>query len=161
MTLSYNMNKAELTKAMHIHFRHKGKTWIIVWLLAGLFMLYFGISLLMSSSDKGLGIICCLLSTVFFFRQQIAIWRSVKRTFANKPSSQRITITASEEQLQLITESANTTAGWNNFIDARITKDGILLYSQKNIFNWIPQCPVENGSWDQFAALVADKVKST
>jgi len=160
MTLSYEINKAELTKAMKIHFRHKGKSRSVLWILIGLFMLYYGISLMMSSSDKGLGILCCLLASVFFFRQKIAIWRSVRRTFAKKPSSQNITITATKEKLQLMTNNSKTTAAWNNFIEAKVAKDGILLYSQKNIFNWIPKCSVENGSWEEFSALIEEQVVS-
>jgi len=148
MKITYEMNKAELTKAMKHHFHYKGKPWLILWIIVASFMLYFGISLMFSSSDKGLGLICCLLASVFFFRRQIAIWRSVRRTFHGKPETQTITIAVMESKLTLETDSSRSAAGWDNFIDLLVTKDGLLLYSQKNIFNWIPRSQVIGGTWE-------------
>ena len=158
MKISYEMNKTVLTTGMNQHFKYKGKAWLVVWLIIACFLLYFGISMLYSHADKGLGIFCCLGSLIFFFRRKLAIWKSVRRSFHGKPSSQEITMNATPDKLVISSLESNGAAKWSNFMDVKVCEQGILLYTQKNLFNWIPKSEVDGGTWDEFAELVEQQV---
>ncbi len=154
MTLTYTLDKPELTRAMHHHFKHRGKVWSIMWPIIASLMLYYGLSIMVSTGSYLFGTIICLCSLVFFWRKQIAIWRSVRRAFAGKPDAQQILIEISKQQLRMTTPKGRSTASWGNFIDAHRTPDGILLYTNKNVFNWIPESPVTGGTWEEFCGHI-------
>ncbi len=161
MKVTYQINKPELTKAMNHHFNYRGKAGRIMWPIVACFMLYFGLSLVVSTGEYILGVTLTLLSLVFFFRKRVAIWKSVNRTFKDKPDSQEVTIEISEQKLSLTTTESQSQGSWSNFIDAHQVKDGLLLYTQKNLFNWIPESAVENGTWDEFCTMILDKTSSS
>jgi len=158
MKVRHTMTQQVLKTGMYQHFKNKGKVWTVVWFLIALFFIYFGISLMTNHTDKGLGLLSCLFALVFLFQRKIAIWISVRKSFKDSPQTQEVLITVSEHNLTIKSPRANGSAMWQQFSEVVVTNYGILLYTQKNNFNWIPKSKVEGGSWQEFTDFINEKV---
>jgi hypothetical protein len=77
-------------------------------------------------------------SLLLFGARPLAFWQ-FQRAMRRSPSyGSEMTYTFSPEQIENFGEGHHSTFTWKKLYCATVTDDGILLYTQKTLFRWIP-----------------------
>lgn len=152
MIYHYTLTPQKLKKATPLHLNHRFP--IRRYLLPTLGILYLlgGLILLLNHIvDPTLSIIMLILGLAFLIRRPILIWKMTKNAFLGKKPEINISLTILEDHLILKSEHSESTISWESFVDLQVCPDGMLLYSQKLIYMWIPNDGrFEKGSWETF-----------
>lgn len=162
MTLTYTFDKIEAAKGMRRSVAYR--TPIRRFLIPALGVLFLAFSarhfLSEKSGSETLGVILLFLGIFYLIIPALVRWRAVKNLFAGRGGDIAVTVQTSDEGIEISTGDTSVKAAWSSFVDARVCKDGVLLYPQKTLQYWIPQtATVEGGTWQDFEALVSSKIQ--
>jgi len=65
-----------------------------------------------------------------------------------------------EEGFSMKSATADSKVTWEHFVETTIAPKGALIYSSKNIFNFIPaSATITDGTWQEFTELLEAKIK--
>ena len=75
---------------------------------------------------------------LLFGARPLAFWQ-FRRAVRRSPSyGSEMTYTFDPEQIVISGEGHHSTFTWNKLYSATVSDDGVLLYTQKNLFHWVP-----------------------
>jgi hypothetical protein len=81
---------------------------------------------------------------LLFGLRPLAMWQ-FRRAVSRSPSyGGEMTYTFDQEQIVNSGEGHHATFTWKKLYSATVTRDGILLYTNKNLFHWIPVTAFES-----------------
>lgn len=166
ITASMTYDAKSMTPALRWHNHRQNRLSLIIGSIAlVLFGLSFRLAHLAPSAD-GIGsnpvftiVPGAAVAFVIFLRWlgRFLFARSIQSSPAHgKP----LTFHINEDGVKVDVVSASAEYGWGHFLRSLVTPDGVLLYTQKLAFNWLPKhaFPTES-DYSRFLALVAAKTK--
>jgi hypothetical protein len=137
ITARYTWDIPTLRRGFAVHRRTQRATKLV--LLIGIVFMGWGVYDALTSEHWISGMPLLIFGSLLLFAMRpIAFWqfgRSVRRS----PSfGSEITYTFDPEQITNSGEGHHAIFTWKKLYSATVTNEGILLYTNKNLFHWIP-----------------------
>lgn len=161
MKVTYELTRKSLRTGMWTHLFHRNIISTFLIPLLGIIFLSYGLHHLLTkpSSGTSFGVILMLLGAFYLILSFRRVNVAVKNAFQGNPNERMITLTAADGTLTLRDGESTGTSPYSSLVDFKITKKGLLLYPQKNIFYWIPaNAEIEGGTWQDFTNLIATNI---
>ncbi len=161
MEISYEFSPISLRKGMKAHMRHRHPiarfilpSLGVIIILCGLHQVYF-----VNPSSNSLAVILFMLGAFYLFLSKRRVSTSVKNAFKANPNERLISLTVTDALLTFVDGESTATTPLSAFVDFKVCKDGLLIYPQKLIVQWIPDtAEIEGGTWEDFTALISSKI---
>ena len=138
ITARYTWEAATLQKGFALHRKGLVQAKVIPWL--AVVFIALGICLSLKSGHSWIE----GAPPVFFGLLLLVLWRPVafwqfRRAVRRSPShGSEMTYTFDPEQVTISGEGHHSTFTWKKLYSATVTDEGVLLYTNKNLFHWIP-----------------------
>jgi len=161
MTYHYTITPEKLKHSAPAHLNHRFPIRRFLFPILG--VLYFlggGLLLLNHTLDEPtFPLMMVALGVLFLIRRPLTVRRMTKNAFAGKKEKINISITVHDDDILLVSENTESTIRWDSFVDLKILPDGILLYTQKLIYMWIPNDGTfDDGCWGDFTTRFQNNI---
>jgi hypothetical protein len=83
---------------------------------------------------------------LLFGSRPLAMWQFSRAVRRSPSYSGEMTYTFDPQEIMNSSEGHHATFTWKKLYSATVTRDGILLYTNKNFFHWIPAAAFESPS---------------
>ncbi len=83
---------------------------------------------------------------LLFGSRPLAMWQFSRAVRRSPSYGGEMTYTFDSQQIVNSGEGHHATFTWKKLYSATVTRDGILLYTNKNLFHWIPSAAFESAS---------------
>jgi hypothetical protein len=169
ITASITFNKLTMLSGLRWYNRANRTATLlrIMVLLAGWLMIFSGIflsfgdrrnELLLAAYVVASGIAATALSSAF--RQYVLKRQFISGLKSSPLSDQLITYQVSEPGVDVVSPVSASKLTWNAFHQTLGTPEGVLLYQQKRLFNWLPKTAFNSeADYNRFLDLLAAKTK--
>lgn len=158
MKLKYTITPEVMKAGASIAYKHRVlKKFLFVMALLGLVIAY---SFIPEGIYSPLIVFMILLPFLTMLNRFIYLTRTSKAAFKGKPQSIECELTTTMDGLQIKSTTAVSSVSWEHFVETTISPKGALMYSSKNIFNFIPSTAiVTGGTWMDFTQLLESKIE--
>jgi len=145
ITARYTWNTDSLQKGFAVHRRTQRVTKLFP--IIGIPSLAWGVYEAFTSEQWVTGLPFILFAFILLFAAGPLLTRQFVRAVRRSPSyGNEITYKFDPEQVVISGEGHHAAFTWKRLYAATVTRDGILLYSNKNLFHWVPVTAFESGS---------------
>lgn len=129
-------------------------------LIFGALCIFFNITIFEESSIFSATISLLLCAVLLFLQRFIYLTRTSKLAFKGKPLEIECSLEITEEGFSMKSPTTDSKVSWAHFVEATISPKGALIYSSKNIFNFIPAtATITDGTWEEFTELLESKIE--
>lgn len=100
-----------------------------------------------------------VFALLLLFNRSLYLKRCSTALFKGKSEALQHSILVTDSGLDFTTPTATSQIQWGHFVSYTNAKTGVLVYSQKNIFLFIPsESVVTDGSWEEFTQLLETNI---
>lgn len=155
--LKYSLDKETLRAGAEKNFMKRHRGWYIYSLVTGCFFIVLGVFFaLQKERFEVLPYVLIICGLIVLLKKQFYLRKVVKGVFAGKPDSQEVHCKFSEDEIWMRSYSSEGILKWEGIYDVIITDQGVLLYPQKNLHQWIPRnAEIIQGDWATLIQTVA------
>lgn len=155
--IKYCLNKQTIREGAKKNFMKCHKGWYIYSLVTGWFFIILGVFFtLQKDRFEVLPYVLIICGLIVLLKKQFYLRRVVKGVFDGKPESQEIHCKFSEDEIWMRSYSSEGTLSWEGVYDVITTDEGILLYPQKNLHQWIPRnAEMIQGDWQGLLQMLS------
>jgi hypothetical protein len=173
ITASINFNKLTMLSGLRWHNRANRRSTLLrtMFLLAGWLMVFSGLFLSfgdrkmeLSAATVGYVITPTIVATALSLalRQYVLKRQFVAGLKSSPLFDQLIAYQASESGIDVVSPVSTGKLSWIAFHKTVGTPEGVLLYHQKRLFNWLPKAAfTSEDEYNRFLDLLAAKTKHT
>jgi hypothetical protein len=137
ITARYVWDITALKDGFRLHYK-TSSMWKMVW-LGSLVIIAIGAYESVTARDWSHGLPLLVFGVAFPLIARPAIFRQFRRTIRRAPSyGSEITYTFDPEQIMISGEGFHSTFTWKKLYSATVSEKGVLLYTQKILFHWVP-----------------------
>jgi|SRR5581483_498721 len=137
ITARYVWDITALKDGFRLHYK-TSSMWKAVW-LASLVIMVIGGYQSITARDWSHGLPLLVFGAVFPLIVRPAIFRQFRRTIRRAPSyGSEMTYTFDPEQITISGEGFHSAFTWKKLYSATVSEKGVLLYTQKVLFYWVP-----------------------
>jgi YcxB-like protein len=137
ITARYTWNIDSLRKGFAIHRRTQRATKFIP--LVAIAFVAWGAYGSVTSGHWVSGLPLIILGLLLLFGSRpLAMWQFSRAVRRSPSFESEMTYTFDSQQIVNSGEGHHATFTWKKLYSATVTRDGILLYTNKNLFHWIP-----------------------
>ena len=160
MTIRYTLTPEVLRRGAHRHDWYRLKALRIVGLVSSIFLITMGsASFLIVGQEPLLNGFLVSFGMVLLLRGSLRSRRIARAAFKGRGNSIQVKMELGDERIFVTTEDSQSSMKWSSFVDRKTFEDGILIYPQKNLFNWIPaNATIEGGNWDELRKEIDTRI---
>lgn len=158
MKIEYTLTPEVMKRGAAIAYRKRVlKKMLLIYGVLYIFMVYsrFG-------SDRYITPLFLLVAFILFllFNRSLYIKRCSTALFKGKSDALEHRISLTDTGLDFTSPTATSQIQWSHFVSHICAPSGVLLFSQKNIFLFIPSdAAVTGGTWEEFIQLLEENIK--
>lgn len=161
MTLTYTITNEGILDGLKQYQKHRIRSAFITLPAIGSFALVLSVYFFLNGSVPNWRMcgLMAFIAIMMLFLPTYIKRSAAKEAVAGNLEEALIGLDATDSEFSIISKDSSYTSNWSAFADFKICTNGILLYSQKHIYLWVPDtATIEDGTWQEFTDLVFTKI---